>query len=96
MPDRSQRPQPDRSQLFGPLTGLWHSIDIVCSFTPFTARSFAAELDATVVIRLDSQTQRFVGFTPDAPDDGFPIEGGKGYIVNLPERKDVEFAGTVW
>ena len=48
------------------------------------------------MIRLDSQTQRFVGFTPDAPDDGFPIEGGKGYIVNLPERKDVEFAGTVW
>ena len=64
--------------------------------TPYTARSFAEEIGATVVIKLDEARQRFVGFTLDAPDDGFAIEGGKGYIVNMPESKVVAFTGAAW
>jgi hypothetical protein len=64
--------------------------------TPYTARSFAEMLSATVVIKLDEKRQRFVGFTLDAPDDGFQIEGGKGYIVNVPEAKVVAFTGAAW
>jgi hypothetical protein len=64
--------------------------------TPYTARSFAEELSATTVIQLDESRQRFVGFTLGAPDDGFAIEGGKGYIVNMPESKVVAFTGAAW
>jgi steroid delta-isomerase-like uncharacterized protein len=64
--------------------------------TPYTARSFAEELSATTVIQLDESRQRFVGFTLDAPDDGFALEGGKGYIVNMPESKVVAFTGAAW
>jgi len=64
--------------------------------TPYTARSFAESLSATVVIKLDGVRQRFVGFTLDAPDDGFAVEGGKGYIVNMPESKVVAFTGAAW
>ena len=46
--------------------------------TPMTARSLAEMIGATTVIALDEVRQEFVGWTPDAPDDGFPIEGGKG------------------
>ena len=64
--------------------------------TPYTARSFAEKLSATAVIKLDEMRQRFVGFTLDAPDDGFVIEGGKGYIVNVPEGGMVAFTGATW
>jgi len=64
--------------------------------TQYTARSFAEELSATTVIKLDEMRKRFIGFTKDAPDDGFAIEGGKGYIVNVPEAKVVEFTGAAW
>ncbi|MFQ6042947.1 MAG: hypothetical protein ACE5PV_19010 [Candidatus Poribacteria bacterium] len=64
--------------------------------TPYTARSFAEMLSATVVIKLDETRQKFVGFTLDAPDDGFPIEGGKGYIVNVPKGGTVAFTGAAW
>ena len=64
--------------------------------TPYTARSFAEELSATTVIKLDEARQRFVGFTNDAPDAGFDIEGGKGYIVNVPEAKMVALTGAAW
>ena len=30
------------------------------------------------------------------PDDGFPIEGGKGYIVNVPESRSFAFVGAPW
>jgi hypothetical protein len=63
---------------------------------PFTARSFLEELGATVVIKLDEETGKFVGFTPAAPDDGFAIEGGKGYIVNVPDGGVVAFTGAAW
>ncbi len=61
-----------------------------------TARSFAEMVRATVVITLDEKRQKFIGFTLNAPDDGFPIEGGKGYIVNTPEGGVVSFIGAAW
>jgi predicted ester cyclase len=63
---------------------------------PYTARSFAEEIGATVVIEYDESLRRFVGFTLDAPDDGFPIAGGKGYIVNVPTGGTVAFTGAAW
>ncbi len=64
--------------------------------TPMTARSLAEMIGATTVIALDEVNQEFVGWTPDAPDDGFPIEGGKGYIVNLLQSRQVTFVGAAW
>ena len=61
-----------------------------------TSRSLAVKTGATTVITLDTANQQFVGWTPDAPDDGFSIEGGKGYIVNLPKARDIIFTGTAW
>ena len=64
--------------------------------TPMTARSLAEMVGATTVIALDEARQKFIGWTPDAPDDGFPIEGGKGYIVNLLQHQQVTFVGAPW
>ena len=64
--------------------------------TPMTAKSLAALTGATTVITLDTAHQAFVGYTPDAPDDGFLIEGGQGYIVNVPETREVTFVGSAW
>ncbi len=61
-----------------------------------TAGSLAVKIGATTVIMFDAANQQFVAWTPNAPDDGFPIEGAKGYIVNLPEARDVVFTGTRW
>ncbi len=63
---------------------------------PYTASSFAAAVGATVVIRLDTAMQEFVGFTADQEGDGFAIEGGQGYIVNVPGGGMVTFEGTAW
>lgn len=63
---------------------------------PMTARSLAQMVGATIVIDLDEVNQRFIGWTPDAPDDGFTIEGGKGYIVNLLQPREVSFVGAAW
>ena len=62
----------------------------------YTASSFADMIGATVVIQLDTAMQQFVGFTADQEGDGFPIEGGKGYIVNVPGGGMVTFTGTAW
>ena len=64
--------------------------------TPYTARSFAQEIGATVVIRYDTIAKKFVGFVPAVPGDGFAINGGEGYIVNVPEGKTVAFTGAAW
>ena len=61
-----------------------------------TARSLAVKTGATTVITLDAANQKFLAWTPNAPDDGFPIEGAKGYIVNLPTARDIVFTGTGW
>ena len=63
---------------------------------PMTARSLAEMVGATTVIAFDEVRQEFIGWTPDAPDDGFPIEGGKGYIVNLLQARQVTFGGAAW
>ena len=62
----------------------------------YTARSLAEKLGATAVIRIDPAMQKFVGWTPDASDDGFPVEGGQGYIVNVIEPAMVAFTGAAW
>ena len=61
-----------------------------------TAKSLLALTGATTIISLDTATQRFVAWTPSAPDDGFPIEGGKGYIVNVPAVRNFAFVGAPW
>ena len=63
---------------------------------PYTAQSFAMALNATVVIKLDATSQKFIGFTAGEGSDGFAIEGGKGYIVNTPEGGSVTFTGMAW
>ncbi len=63
---------------------------------PMTAKSLAALTGATTVIMLDAEKQEFVGWTPDAPDDGFVIEGGQGYIVNVAEARQFAFVGSQW
>ena len=64
--------------------------------TPMNARSLAEMIGATTVIKLDDVNQEFVGWTPDAPDNGFSIEGAKGYIVNVPHVRQVAFVGAPW
>ncbi|MBC8235679.1 ester cyclase [bacterium] len=82
---------------FMPLTPGLNMISLPLeSQTPYTARSFAEKLSATAVITLDEARQKFVGFTLDAPDDGFAIKGGKGYIVNVTEGGMVAFTGAAW
>ena len=63
---------------------------------PINARAFAGLTGSTMVIALDADNQQFIGWTPDAPDDGFQIEGGQGYIVNVPQQRDVIFVGAEW
>ena len=65
-------------------------------WTPMTAKSLAGLTGATTVITLDAANQQFVGWTPSAPNDGFAIEGGKGYIVNVPETRQFAFVGAPW
>ena len=64
--------------------------------TPYTAKSLAAMLNATVVIQLDAATQNFVGYTVADEGDGFGIDGGMGYIVNTPAGGMVKFTGSAW
>ena len=64
--------------------------------TPYTAKSLAAMLNATVVIQLDAATQSFVGYTVADEGDGFGIEGGVGYIVNTRAGGMVKFTGKAW
>jgi len=64
--------------------------------TQYTARSLAEELSATVVIKYDTELGKFVGFGLNAPDPGFSITGGEGYIVNVPAGKTVAFTGAAW
>ena len=63
---------------------------------PYTAKSLAAMLEATLVIRLDIATQEFTAYTALDEGDGFGIDGGMGYIVNTPTGGMVKFTGTAW
>jgi len=62
----------------------------------YTARSFAEEIGAIVVIKYDEEAGKFVGFDLNAPGEGFPIEGGEGYIVNVPAGGVFTFTGAAW
>ncbi len=64
--------------------------------TQMSAKSLVALTGATTIIRLDAKNQRFIGWTPSAPDDGFQIEGGQGYIVNVPQPRNFAFVGSRW
>ncbi len=63
---------------------------------PYTAKSLAEMLGATVIIQLDDATQSFMGYTAIDNNDGFSIDGGKGYIVNTPTGGTVKFTGSAW
>jgi hypothetical protein len=63
---------------------------------PYTARSFAQAVEATVVIRYNTETGRFEAFTPLMEGDGFAIEGGQGYIINRMTSGVVTFVGAAW
>ena len=63
---------------------------------PMTAKSLVAMTGATTIITLDTANQQFTAWTPSAPDNGFAIEGGKGYIVNVPETRNFAFVGAPW
>ena len=62
--------------------------------TPLTARSFMEMVESTVIIAADDG--EFVSHTDATPGDGFPIEGGRGYIVNTPKGGAVTFTGDPW
>ena len=64
--------------------------------TPMTAKNLVAMTGATAIIAFDAPNQRFIAWTPGAPNDGFPIEGGKGYIVNVPDTRNFAFVGAPW
>ena len=62
--------------------------------TPLTARSFMEMVGSTVILAADDG--EFVSHTDTTPGDGFPIEGGRGYIVNTPLGGAVTFTGEPW
>ena len=63
---------------------------------PYTAKSLATMLGSTVVIKLDTEKQSFVGYSAAEEGDGFDIDGMSGYIVNTPDGGKVTFTGTAW
>ncbi len=63
---------------------------------PYTARSFMEKTGATMIIELDGTAQRFIGWTANSTGNGFSIEGGMGYIINVPTPKTVSFSGSAW
>ena len=68
----------------------------LASPTPMSAKTLVAMMGATTIVTLDAANQRFVAWTPDAPNDGFPIEGGQGYIVSVPKTRNFAFVGAPW
>ena len=63
---------------------------------PYTARSFMEKTGATTVIEYNTTDGQFIGFTANSTGNGFPIDGGKGYIVNVTAPKVVSFTGSAW
>ena len=64
--------------------------------TPMNAKALVAMTGATTIIAFDAPNQRFIAWTPNASNGGFPIEGGQGYIVNVPETRNFAFVGAPW
>ena len=63
---------------------------------PYSAKSLATKLGASIVIKLDATTQTFVGYSYAEEGDGFEIDGRSGYIVNTPAGGKFTFSGTAW
>lgn len=63
---------------------------------PYTARAFMKKTGATTVVEYNSTAGSYMGFTANSNGNGFPIEGGKGYIVNVTAPKTVRFTGSAW
>ena len=63
---------------------------------PYTARSLMEKTGATTVVEYNSVAGSYKGFTANSDGNGFPIEGGKGYIVNVIAPKNVSFTGSAW
>ncbi len=63
---------------------------------PYSAKSLAMKLGASIVIKLDAATQTFVGYSYAEERDGFEIDGRSGYIVNTPAGGKFTFTGTAW
>ncbi|RKU30449.1 hypothetical protein C6497_04425 [Candidatus Poribacteria bacterium] len=63
---------------------------------PYSAKSLAMKLGASIVIKLDAATQTFVGYSYAEEGDGFEIDGRSGYIVNTPAGGKFTFSGTAW
>ena len=68
----------------------------LASPTPMNAKNLVAMTGATTIIAFDAPHQKFVAWTPGAPNDGFTIEGGQGYIVNVPKTRNFAFVGAPW
>ena len=64
--------------------------------TPMTAKSLVSLTGATTILAFDAMKQQFIAWTPGAPNDGFSIEGGQGYIVNVPAARNFAFIGAPW
>ena len=63
---------------------------------PYTARAFMEKIGATAIVEFNSAAGSFMGFTANSTGNGFRIEGGKGYIVNVTAPKTVSFTGSAW
>ena len=63
---------------------------------PYSAKSLATKLGASIVIKFNAATQTFVGYSYAEEGDGFEIEGRSGYIVNTPAGGKFTFTGTAW
>jgi len=93
----SMKPEDFSNVFFMPLAKGLNMISLPLKpTTPYTARLFAKEIGSTVVIRYNETSGKFEGFAMNAPGDGFSIEGGKGYIVNVTKDGVVAFTGAAW
>ena len=64
---------------------------------PVTAKTLVRDLAATVILRLDADTQKFIPFVPEHYEGtNFEIEGGMGIIVNVKDDKTHTFTSTIW
>ena len=63
---------------------------------PYTAKTLGELVGATTVIKFDTDQQTYFAYVITDITEGFTIEGGRGYIVNVPTDKTVTFTGTIW
>ena len=62
-----------------------------------TSKTLARDLAATVILRLDTDSQKFIPFVPEQYEGtNFEITSGMAIIVNVREEKAHTFTGTIW